>query len=204
LAAGNDFITTRQVGVAAVISNESGASSTYGTATITWTTDRPTKSRVVYDTVSHSTLGSAPNYGYAYSTGTSDESPKVTSHSITITGLNDGTIYYYRTISEGSPVAVSDENSYATLSVAGAPAPGPWSGLVAGISTVATIPWTASAYYPSVVEEVKAEETQSENKEVLGEETEVKGDKKIWIWIITIALVSLIGFIYLRKRSKKG
>jgi len=39
---------------------------------------------------------------------------------------------------------------------------------------------------------------------LLGEETEVKGDKKIWIWIITIALVSLIGFIYLRKRNKKG
>jgi len=107
----------------AVITSESSTTPTTDSAIITWTTDKATKSRVVYDTVSHGSLGSAPNYGYAFSTETIDSSPKVTSHSITLAGLSDGTVYYYRTISEGSPVAVGDEKTFKTLSIAGAPSP---------------------------------------------------------------------------------
>ena len=33
--------------------------------TITWMTNSPSTSRVIYDTVSHATLGNQPNYGYA-------------------------------------------------------------------------------------------------------------------------------------------
>ncbi|MDP3917903.1 MAG: Ig-like domain repeat protein, partial [Candidatus Woesebacteria bacterium] len=167
--AGNSANFDENVGVAAVISAENGASSTYGTATITWTTDRPTKSRVVYDTTSHSVLGDAPNYGYAYSTGTFDSDPKTTSHSVTITSLSDGTIYYYRTISEGSPTAIGDQKSYRTLSIAGAPSPsgGEISGQVAGISTIAS-----NYQYNQASNSFSENQQLATNEEVLGENTE--------------------------------
>lgn len=81
---------------------------------ITWTTDFPGTSRVVYGTVSQPVLGSAPNYGYANSTVVSDEDPKVTNHSVSISGLDSGATYYYRTISAASPESVSGENSFST------------------------------------------------------------------------------------------
>ncbi len=97
------------------ISDQSAIEVTQNSVTITWTTDRPGTSRVVYDTVSHTTLGSAPNYGYAFSTDEFDTDPKVTSHSVTITGLNPGTTYYYRVISSASPESVGEEISFSTL-----------------------------------------------------------------------------------------
>lgn len=70
-------------------------------ATIRWTTNRPADSRVIYDTVSHSSIAgaSSPNYGYANSTGTSDSTTKVTEHAVTISGLTSNTHYYFRVIS---------------------------------------------------------------------------------------------------------
>jgi len=133
--AGNLIEIIRQVGVAAVVSEENSTTPTQTTAIITWVTDRPTSSRVVYDTVGHSVLDSLdPNYGYAYSTGTLDTSPKVINHSVEITGLSDGTPYYYRTISAGSPAAVGGQRSFRTLTYAGAPAPS-GGGAVAGATT---------------------------------------------------------------------
>ncbi len=101
-------------GIAPKISAETSSSSTTTSATITWTTDDPTTSRVIYDTVSHSGLGEAPNYGYINSTV--EDSTKVTSHIVSLTGLFSGTTYYYRTVSHGSPEAVSSEHSFITSS----------------------------------------------------------------------------------------
>jgi hypothetical protein len=124
------------VGVSAIISSEDGFGNTHTTAIITWTTDRPTKSRVVYDTVQHPTLDLAdPNLGYAYSTGTYNTDPKVLKHEVTLDGLSTGTIYYYRTISEGSPAAFSNEHSIATLTNAGPPSTGGNGESVLGAST---------------------------------------------------------------------
>ncbi|KKR70654.1 MAG: endoglucanase-like protein, nonfunctional [Candidatus Woesebacteria bacterium GW2011_GWA2_40_7b] len=100
-------------GIAPVISGETSSSATTDSVTITWTTDEAATSRVIYDTASHA-LGAAPNYGYANSTD--EDSTKVTSHSVGLTGLTAGTTYYYRTVSHGSPEAVSDENSFTTTS----------------------------------------------------------------------------------------
>lgn len=168
--AGNPTTKDITVGVSAVVSEESGASSTYGTATITWTTDRETSSRVVYDTVSHGALGSAPNYGYAFSTGTSNTSPKVTSHAVTLTGLSNGTTYYYRTVSEGSPTAIGKEKQFQTLTTAGGGGGGDV-GLVAGISTTAT-----GTFFEQAIAFVTLDERPATSEEVLGEKTdEVKG-----------------------------
>jgi len=115
-------IMTEHYGIAPVISQETVVAVSVGenSATITWTTDDPSTSRVVYDTTSRPELGEAPNYGYANSTTETDLDPnKVTSHSVTITGLSAGTTYYVRTVSAGSPQIVSGQISFGT----GSPAP---------------------------------------------------------------------------------
>lgn len=108
---------------APIISGETESSVSLSSVTITWDTDFEATSRVVYDTVSHAVLGVSPNYGYANSTVEADTDPKVTSHSVSISGLTAGTTYFYRTISHGSPEAVSDENSFTTSSPAPIPTP---------------------------------------------------------------------------------
>jgi subtilisin family serine protease len=98
-----------------VISYQTNAPPSQSSVTITWTTDHPSTSRVIYDTVPHTTLDVAPNYGYAYSTEEADDYPKVTSHSVTINGLNPSTLYFYRSVSHGSPETVGDEGNFLTL-----------------------------------------------------------------------------------------
>lgn len=87
-------------GTTLVITNVRVTDITQTTAIVRWTTNLPADSRVIYDTVSHPTLGSAPNYGYANSTGTSDTNPKVTEHAVTLTGLSANTQYFFRVLSQ--------------------------------------------------------------------------------------------------------
>lgn len=117
--AGNSTVKDETVGVAAVISTQAGATPVFGQIVISWTTDRPTSGRIVYDTTSHPVLGAAPNYDYAFSTDTVDASPKSTSHTIIITGLSDNTTYYWRTVSAGSPTAIGSEMTSRTFSLPG-------------------------------------------------------------------------------------
>ena len=90
-----------------VISGESVGTPTETSIPVTWTTDEPSTSRVLYDTVSHATIGSAPNYGYANST--TEDAALVTSHSVAVSGLVSGTPYFFRTVSHGSPESVGRE-----------------------------------------------------------------------------------------------
>jgi len=86
----------------------------FGTsAIVSWSTNIPATSRVVYDTVPHTSGGVAPNYGYAYSTV---ELPMLTTfHIMAITGLTPNTIYYWRPISHGSGEALGQELVFATV-----------------------------------------------------------------------------------------
>jgi len=99
-----------------VISEESNQKTDTTFVTINWTTDIPATSRVIYDTIPHSILGDAPNYGYAYSTIKQDIDPKVTSHSVDLIGLSSGVTYYYRVISSASPEVVGEEKTLKTSS----------------------------------------------------------------------------------------
>lgn len=89
--------------------------------TITWTTTYLSTSRVIfsrYDEPHTLDLSDIPNYGYAHST--TEDSNKVLSHSVTITGLDPGTTYYFRCISHASPDdSISREYSFTTKGVAG-------------------------------------------------------------------------------------
>ncbi|USN96388.1 MAG: chitobiase/beta-hexosaminidase C-terminal domain-containing protein [Candidatus Nomurabacteria bacterium] len=99
-----------------IITNEASVHATTNSFVLEWDTDEATTSRVVYDTVSHSTLvDNNVNYGYAFSTV--EDSNRVTHHSVLVTGLTPGTTYYFRTVSHGSPVAVSDEVNGTTTKV---------------------------------------------------------------------------------------
>jgi len=122
------------------ISGEAANPVTESTLNITWDTDHPATSRVVYDMVSHPTLGAQPNYGYAFSSVEQDNDPKVTSHSVTLTGLTPGATYYYRVISHGSPESVGGEKIFtpSTSSTSGSGGGGSTSttqGQVLGAST---------------------------------------------------------------------
>lgn len=90
---------------------------------LNWTTEHPATSRVIYDTVSHEELGEAPNYGYAFSTEEEDLDPKTIEHSVTVSGLAQGTTYYYRTVSVGSPASVGPQGTVTTSSPPPPPPP---------------------------------------------------------------------------------
>ncbi len=123
---------------APVISEQTPSTPTETSFTVTWTTNHSATSRVIYDTVSHPILGLAPNYDYANSTVETDNTLPltITSHSVVVSGLTAGTTYYFRTVSHGSPEAISDELSGSTST---APTPTPNGGGGGG----------GSYYYPT-------------------------------------------------------
>ncbi|MFA6416192.1 MAG: PKD domain-containing protein [Candidatus Paceibacterota bacterium] len=94
-------ITVAEASTALTITNIRVTDVTTSSAIVRWTTNRAADSRVIYDTVSHPSITGAtsPNYGYANSTGTSDNTTKVTEHAVTVSGLAASTHYYFRVIS---------------------------------------------------------------------------------------------------------
>jgi hypothetical protein len=205
-----------EVGVSAIISAEDGMGNGHTTAIVTWITDRPTKSRVVYDTVQHPVLDlTDPNYGYAYSTGTYDEG-KVLSHAVTLSGLSAGTMYFYRTISEGSPKAISGEHYIITNTYAGPPDTSGSGGSVLGASTAIPLTtWPRLAYAGTgeaveATESVLGTETQATPApEVLASQSETEKVGMIK-WMLThkkITLGVIFGIIvicYLLRKRKKS
>lgn len=161
--AGNFVDSVRRVGVAAVISGEAWNRPEFGKITVSWTTDRPTSGRVVYDTTSHSIDPDHPNYGYANTSGVVDNSPKTTSHTVTLSGLLNGITYYWRTVSTGSPVVISKEHRGDTFSI-----PGPGGGGEGAVAGVATTTVATTGFFVSGV---------TDEDSVLGEEEEVLEEK---------------------------
>ena len=90
---------------------------------ITWTTNYFSTTQVIYASEGEShTLdltdetGTPPKYGYANTTQEYDTEPKVTAHTVTISGLTPYTTYYFRAISHSSPPTISRQYSFATNS----------------------------------------------------------------------------------------
>lgn len=165
--AGNESSDQIEVGVAAVISGESGSTPYFGQIYVSWFTDRPTTAQVVYDIVPHPIPDTSVfNYGYAFTTGVFDLG-KTLFHETLLTGLNDQTTYYYRFISAGSPAAISQEMSNKTFSMAGPGSP-PSGGGGAAAPLLASTPSVLGTYtyYPTGGANLPDE------GEVLGDETE--------------------------------
>ena len=116
-----------------IFNEKAGAISDTG-ATVTWYTNIPATSRVVYGNQQMSVLGDAPNYGYAFSTPEQDSVSKVISHSVTISDLIPNTTYYVRCVSQ---TARSTELTFTTLGAGEVipTIPAPEEGEVAGVET---------------------------------------------------------------------
>jgi hypothetical protein len=127
------------------ISNTSTPITTETSVTIIWDTSYASTSQVIYALEGElhtlnlaDNTGTPPKYGYARTTPESDTTPKVTAHSVTITGLSSGTMYYYRAVSHSS-LAISQEYTFTTsptpTSTPAAPTPSP-----ASTSTFTPVP----------------------------------------------------------------
>lgn len=179
---------TPAVEVPAVISGQSSTTPSTSTALISWTTDKLASSRVIYDTVSHPTLDSSANYGYAYSSGTTDDILKVLFHEVLLSGLSSGQAYYYRAVSIASPASVGEEGSFQTLTAAGPPV---------SSSTGYTPILAAVKFYPT---RITGFAKSPEPPPVLAAKTESSTFTEKNRTLITIDIAAFIGFVYLRSK----
>ena len=87
-----------------------------GAAIITWDTNKPATSRVVYDNQSHTVSASTLNFGtdgtnLDYATSTTEDTALATSHSVLVTNINLTDTFYFRPISVASSRAIGNELS---------------------------------------------------------------------------------------------
>ena len=218
--AGNSSeVLTAEYGIAPVISSEVFTRLNDTSLTVTWTTDDPSTSRVIYDTVSHSVLGSAPNYGYPNST--TEDSTLVTSHSVTITGLGTGTTYYYRVISHGSPEAVGSEHNFTvgllfgppggpgdglTPAGGGAPAGGGGGAAPAGaVLGVAIGPFIETGVLGETTPSATLSQSKTTEKGILGKIPSEKVNYGNWypkLIFLLVLLTPVLFWFYLKRRKK--
>lgn len=107
----SNYVRTGNINLGQVINSVKAvptATVTTNSATITWDTDQPTSTKVVY--------GDTASYGS--STAKTDTNPKVTHHSATITGLLPNHTYHYQVKSrdDNSVLTISDDQTFTTLS----------------------------------------------------------------------------------------
>ncbi len=197
-----------------IISNQLGTTPTLGEITISWSTQLPTSGRVVYDTVSHPTPDTFDsNYGYVFSSNTINLSPQAVSHSVTLTGLSDNTIYYYRIISTSLPTTIGQELTNKTLSMPG-PGGNPTSNsppqAVITQNTVSSLSITQTSVILNSIQDLKTpvgsrnvvEDSSkvAEVDKVLGQTTTEK--PKTWMLVLSI-IISSSYLLYLLSRRRK-
>lgn len=124
---------------------------------ISWLTSYNSTSQVIYGAESEAhtldltdTSGTPPKYGYKHTTPETDISPKITFHSVTITGLTPGTTYHFRAVSHGS-LAISTDHTFTTkgqkLTQATAP--------LTSSSVIPTVSLSSSSSAPAGVTKIK-------------------------------------------------
>lgn len=191
--AGNAGTVTTEA--APAITNEASLTPTTSSIVLQWTTNEPATSRVIYDTVSHATLGTGNNYGYAFST--TEDATLTTDHSVLVNGLTPGTTYYFRFVSHGSPITVSSEITGLTLAP---PAPSTPAGTPPTFQATFTTPATTTA--PTVLGAQttipSSTSTSNNNGQVKGDSTTKPNDKVNnsgsflglgWWWLLIVAAV---------------
>lgn len=104
------FTTTADLGAPVISSISSGTPTSSGT-TITWTTDENSSSKVIY----------GPSTSYAGTTTETDTSTRVTSHSVTLSGLASCTLYHFKVVSRDSSLnsATSTDSTFNTSGCTG-------------------------------------------------------------------------------------
>ncbi|MBU4375536.1 DUF11 domain-containing protein [Patescibacteria group bacterium] len=100
-----------------MIYNEQASNIEANNVTITWLTNLDSTSRVIYSPGGFPHLfnsNNPPNYGYVLSTVEKDLAPRVTGHSVYISGLLPATTYYFRCVSRASPATIGFQYSFTT------------------------------------------------------------------------------------------
>lgn len=175
---GNEKLEEIDVGVGATIYN---VFLTEGV--LSWSTDRPTIGRVIYDRLSHQKINpNYPNFNYAWSSGEVDSS-KTTNHQFIIPSLPPGK-YYYRILAFGSPVSYTPEYSFESDNLLSFKSMEDES-LILGSVVSAT---------PSVSKEAEVKEETKENS--------VLSKRRLLVLVMAGFLCSL-GIFYLTKNKKK-
>ncbi len=122
--------TTMADGTAPEISNIATSSISNSGITIAWDTNEAASTKVVY----------SADLNYASTTAEADTSPRVTSHSQTLSDLLSCTIYNYRVVSRDAAgnTATSTSNAFLTTGCAGGAAPSTATSTVVTVSSAAT------------------------------------------------------------------
>jgi len=201
--------------------------------TITWLTSYAASSQVIYALGGEvhildltDTSGTPPLYGYAHTTPETDTSPKVTFHTVTISGLSSGTTYYYRTVSHAS-LAISQEHTFTTLgtqtpapttpapiptgpagtTVPGVPGPGtggPSSGIAQGTTGGGQVTGTStsavgeekSTIEGGVSPEAAVAASQAVSPQFFANLLSAIGSLNFWGWLIILGII-LLGLLIL-------
>ena len=128
----NSSLTTTGTPAAPVISSVAATTISSSSATITWTTDQATSSLVNYGTTA------------AYGSASTIDNTRVTSHSITLTGLASNTTYNYQVVSSNSAgtQAISANFTFSTGTPTGPAATVSFVVAWGVTSTQATVTWS--------------------------------------------------------------
>ncbi|MBM3206738.1 MAG: hypothetical protein FJZ43_03910, partial [Candidatus Staskawiczbacteria bacterium] len=200
--------------------------------TITWDTNLPASSYIVYSLASASdqldnldNSGTPPTYGYQFSTPELDINPKTTSHTATLTGMTPNTPYHFRLVSRGS-LAFSNEYKMTFGEITQTPVsnptpiPTPTGGSNnQGVGTSGLGQQVAGG--STVVEDILEENTGSNEGEETSDEiqstnaiqtaalSEAGGQGFIdwlsanWWWLLLLLiLIALIAYYYWREQNK--
>ncbi|MCA9324689.1 fibronectin type III domain-containing protein [Candidatus Saccharibacteria bacterium] len=136
-----------------VISSISSGSITQTSATITWTTDEAADSQIKYGTTS------------SYGSTTTLNTTKVTSHSVSVTGLTAGTTYHYQVVSKDA--AGNSSSSADQTFTTQAPA---------ADTTAPTVSMTAPSNSSTVTGTVNVTASASDNVGVAGVQFKLDGN----------------------------
>jgi len=176
--AGNEKLEEINVGVGASIYNVFLTE-----RVLSWSTDRPTIGRVIYDRLSHQNVDpNYPNFSYAWSSGEVD-SDKTTSHQFIIPSLPPGK-YYYRILAFGSPVSYTPEYSFETDSLLS----------FDNMDNEPLILGSVISAAPSVREEAEVREETKENS---------NWDKRRLLALVIAGFLCSLGIFYLTRNKKK-
>lgn len=183
--------------------NATAVNGELGSMTVSWTTNIPATSQVIYGLTSGGPYNldmSAPNFGYPFSTTEEDLNVnKTTNHNVNILGLPLGT-YSYRVVSRASPATIGYEYHFVAVDERNLLALNN-KGQVLGASREESIPETTKQD-----SDQNSEDLNNTGGNILGASAgNILGISNVSFWILIVVLLFLVFLViknYLSKNKK--